>query len=578
MDIKKTIAISAAAAVTTGAVAGTTVLKMKRICPLCEVKKLAARKKFTQKAQGEYNNGTCLTPPMGWSCWNLFNKNIEENMIKEMADAMVQSGMLEAGYNYLNIDDCWQASERDIHGALEYNKLTFPNGIKSLATYANDRGLKLGLYSCNGSYTCENYPGSLRHEAIDADTMASWGIEYFKYDYCHNEEISYKAPQITSVTVSTADTSADVIADFKPSELKLSGQAKIAKKAKLKTGEYMVGLDSNLGKCNFEVTAPKAGQYILTIGARKQSYDEKFMIVNLNGEDKIHMYAPKIRTLITGNKENYLQTTVSLKEGVNSFEITNPVGSKKDSAAVQYKLMGQELKRASKQYAEKTGEIEKPIVYSICEWGVNSPHLWGSEAGNLWRTTHDIGANWASILGIYEFNSTLYKYATKGGWNDPDMLEVGLGSLTYEENKSHFSLWCMMAAPLILGNDIRAFIKADGSIDTSNKVYQILTNKDLIAIDQDELGMQCRVESHGTVDVLVKPLADAKVAICVFNKGNSKTEKDVKLDEIANLGYVHLPKKDAYTVKDAWSGEVVDGLATITAKPEKHGVCVYIVE
>lgn len=578
MNSKKVIISSVVGTAVASSIAGAAVLKSKRICPICELKKLSARSKLTQKAQGDYNNGAALTPPMGWSSWNLFGKNIDEKVIKEMAQAMVDSGMVEAGYNYLNIDDCWQASERDINGKLQYNKLTFPNGIKSLSEFANSKSMKLGLYSCNGTYTCENYPGSLRHEAIDADTMASWGVEYFKYDYCHNEEISYKAPQITSITVSTNDADAKIIADFKPSELTLSGQAKIAKKSKLATGEYIVGLDSNLGKCSFEVQVDQDGEYVLTVGARKQSFDEKFMIVNINGEQNIHMYAPKIRTLITGNKENYLQTVVELKEGINYFEITNPVGSSKDSAAVQYKLMGQELKRATKQYAKENAVEEKPIVYSICEWGVNKPHVWGSEAGNLWRTTVDIGANWASIVGIYEKNSALSQYATKGGWNDPDMLEVGNGKMSYEENRSHFSLWCMMAAPLILGNDVRAFIKSDGSIDEINKIYQILTNKQMIAIDQDELGIQCEVMQKGIVDVLVKPLVDGKVAVCIFNKGEKSTKKEIDIKDIANLGYVNLSNKATYNVFNVWNNTIEEKATKLTAKVEKHGVVVYIVQ
>lgn len=578
MDIKKSITATLAATAVASAATGAAILKSKRICPVCELKKIAARSKLTQKSQGEYNNGAALTPPMGWSGWNLFGKDINENIIKEMAEAMVQSGMVEAGYNYLNIDDCWQASERDINGRLQYNKLTFPSGIKALSEFATSKSMKLGLYSCNGSYTCENYPGSLRHEAVDADTMASWGVEYFKYDYCHNEEISYKAPQITSVTISKNDTTAKIIAKLKPSQLTLSGQAKLAKKAKLATGEYIVGLDSNLGKCSFEIQAEQAGEYVLTIGARKQSFDEKFMIVKINADQSIHMYASKIRTLITGNKENYLQTIIKLEQGVNVFEITNPVGSSKDSAAVQYKLMGQELKRATKQYANENGTQEKPIVYSICEWGQNEPHIWGSEAGNLWRTTHDIGANWNSIVKIYEQNVVLSQYATKGGWNDPDMLEVGNGEMSHEENKAHFSLWCMMAAPLILGNDVRAFIKADGSIDHSNKIYQILTNKQMIAIDQDELGVQCKLMSKGAIDVLVKPLADAKVAVCVFNKGEKAISKQIDFHEVANLGYVNLAKKSNYTISEVWSGEVTQDVTKVTAKVEKHGVVVYIVQ
>ena len=119
---------------------------------------------------------------------------------------------------------------------------------------------------------------------------------------------------------------------------------------------------------------------------------------------------------------------------------------------------------------------EKKILYSICEWGWNKPWKWGGTAGNIWRTTGDIQPNWASVMGIYEFNVRLDKYARPGAFNDPDMLEVGNGNLTFDENKAHFTLWSMMAAPLILGNDVREFIKEDGTVDKDNKILQILTN------------------------------------------------------------------------------------------------------
>ena len=210
---------------------------------------------------------------------------------------------------------------------------------------------------------------------------------------------------------------------------------------------------------------------------------------------------------------------------------------------MQYANMGRELKRATKKYAEEKGTEEKPIVFSICEWGLNQPWKWGRQAGNLWRTTPDIKPIWVSVLGIYEATVRLQKYSAKGGWNDPDMLEVGNGDLTHEENKSHFSLWCMMNAPLILGNDIREFIKEDGTVDTENKVYQILTNKAMIGINQDKLGVQCKRVRTGIVDVLVKPLEGSKMALCVFNKGTKEAEKALNLKSFANEGILNLPKK-----------------------------------
>ena len=181
-------------------------------------------------------------------------------------------------------------------------------------------------------------------------------------------------------------------------------------------------------------------------------------------------------------------------------------------------------------------------------------------------------------MAIYEVNVRLNKYSTLGGWNDPDMLEVGNGELTFEENKSHFSLWCMMNAPLILGNDIRKFIKDDGTVDTESDVYKILTNEKMIAINQDKLGVQCERIKTGLVDVLVKPLSDNKAAICVLNKGNYGNSATIDLQQIANMGDIELQKKSGYRVFDVWDEKVLDDTLKIVSTPEKHGVKVYIVQ
>ena len=158
---------------------------------------------------------------------------------------------------------------------------------------------------------------------------------------------------------------------------------------------------------------------------------------------------------------------------------------------------------------EATGEPVKPILFSICEWGFRKPWLWGASAGNMWRTTPDIRPWWYWIKIIYSRNVKLWKYASPGHFNDPDMLEVGNGKLTRAQNMSHFALWCMMSAPLVLGNDLRKITKP---------VLDIVTNRDLIAIDQDPLGRQAKRIRRGSVDILAKPLADGGIAVCFFNK------------------------------------------------------------
>ncbi len=546
----------------------------KKFCPLCEAKKIINKAKFSQGATRAYNNGAALTPPMGWSSWNLFRHRISESLIKEIIDAMADSGLKEAGYTYVNIDDCWQASSRDEKGRLQCDKVYFPGGIKALCDYANERGVKLGIYSSNGTHTCEDYPASLRHERIDAETIASWGVEYFKYDFCHNVPIPSLAPRIIAVSFAKEHTG-ELLAKYISTETELKGLARIVKDEKVETGHYIDGLDGASGSFSVEVEAEAAGEYILHIDIAKDARKDKFLMVKVNGDEEYHIYCVSRKNW---TPEGKLQTAVYLKKGINTVEFSNPVGSKADSAAIQYKLMGRELKRATKLLAEKNGGEEKPIVFSICEWGLNRPWKWGMEAGNLWRTTPDIQANWPSIIALYEHTVRLYKYSAPGAWNDPDMLEVGNGNLTFEENRAHFSLWCMLAAPLILGNDIRKFILPNGSIDKDNKIYKILTNKAMIAINQDPLGVQCRRIKTGLVDVLVKPLEGSKAAVCVLNKGNKQSGARVDLKALTNLVYLNLPKKDSYKVYDVWEEKYIDSAVEIFAAPEKHGVKVYIVE
>ena len=570
----KNASVAAAAVTAAGGAIMAKKISEKTYCPVCSVKKAVNKARLTQCAERNYNNGVALTPPMGWSSWNLFRHKISEDLIKEIADAMAKSGLADAGYKYVNIDDCWQASSRDADGRLQCDKIHFPSGIKALAEYVNERGVKLGIYSSNGTHTCEDYPASLRHERIDAETFASWGIEYFKYDFCHNKAISNLAPRIIAVSFAREGDGA-IFARYNANDMKLSKMARIVPDEVIDDKCYIDGLDSNSGSISVEVEAPEAGEYILHIDIRKDSRDEKFIMAKVNGVDEYHIYCASRKNW---TPEGKLQTMVHLEKGVNSVELLNPVGSRMDSAAIQYKLMGRELKRATKLYAEKNGTEEKPIIYSICEWGFNRPWKWGAEAGNLWRTTGDIRADWKSVMLIYEFTVRLAKYSAPGAWNDPDMLEVGNGNLTHEENKSHFALWCMMNAPLILGNDVRKFIKADGTVDTDSKVYQILTNKKMIAINQDPLGVQCRRIRTGLVDVLVKPLEGSKAAVCILNKKSKSASAELELKKLSNLGYLNLPAKSAYDVEEIWDEKLISGADKIVTEIPAHGVKVYIVE
>lgn len=561
--------IFSAAVLAAGAAAAGKLLKDKRIAPVDAAKRAVNSLRLTYSVTEKYDNGAALTPPMGWSSWNLFRNKINEDLIYSTAKAMKESGLADCGYQYVNLDDCWQSSFRDESGRLQGDFVSFPNGIKSLVEKVNALGLKLGIYSSNGTLTCEDLPASLGYEAVDADTFAEWGIEYFKYDFCHNAVIPSKAPIIEKITVT--DIGSDAEREYLAEDAVLSGDAKIIEDSSLKSGKCITGLSGNSGACEFNnVSVENDGVYILTLCLRKKINSDKYAEILVNGTDVYKANVPATKSFTAEGRH---QIKIYLKAGINTVKIYNPVASRRDSAAIQYTNMGKELKRATREYAEKNGVPEKPIVYSICEWGRNFPWQWGSQAGNLWRTTPDIRPVWGSVVGIYELNVLLDKYACSGSWNDPDMLEVGNGSLTYEENKSHFTLWCMMAAPLILGNDIRDFILSDGTVDKDNRAYQILTNKEVIAIDQDILGVQCkRIRTNGAEDVLVKPLSDGSFALCFFNKASSASQMKCSVRDIVTRSFVSTPYSDKYSVRELWSGEEIETDDVIQSNVNGHGV------
>lgn len=559
-------------ALTAGAAALVMAMKRKRIEPVSLTKKAVRSMKLTIPESKKFENGAAQTPPMGWSSWNIFRNSIDENLILDVAHAMKESGLVDAGYNYLNIDDCWQSSIRDENDRLQGDFVHFSSGIKNLVEQVNPLGIKLGIYSSNGTLTCEDLPASLGYEAIDAQTFAEWGVEYFKYDFCHNVPIPMRAPYIENISISKAGSKETIV--YNAADAVLTGEARMVEDDKLETGRYIAGLTAGGGAAEFDnVVVEQEGEYILTLTIRKKSNSNKYFELLINGEDIYSSLVPPTRAWSTEGRH---QMKINLSKGKNTIKIYNPIASRQDSAAIQYIKMGEQLVKATKAFAEKTGQPEKPIVYSICEWGLNFPWNWGKQAGNLWRTTPDIKPYWVSILGIYEINVLLHKHSEIGAWNDPDMLEVGNGNLTYDENISHFTLWCMMAAPLILGNDVREFLKEDGTVDSDNEILKIITNKEMIAVNQDALGIQChRFKTNGVCDTLVKPLVNNELALCFFNKCSEEKVFEQSIQELVCQMYIDLPFAEKYEVLDLWEKTTETISNTIYSCVAAHGVKVY---
>lgn len=543
-------------------------------CPLCAIGRYTKPSKLTIDLSEEEDYGGCAaTPPMGWSSWNTFRQNIDEDLILEIASAMKNSGLAEAGYEYINLDDCWQSSMRDDMGRLQGDLGTFSKGIPELIEEINEMGLKVGLYSSNGTLTCEDLPASLGNERIDAKTLASWGCEFFKYDFCHHKILHGDVPIIENVEISKEHSKENRIL-LLPGEAEYTGRGKVVKCSELPSGCGIGMIGYGAGSASFRLTVNESGKYVMSIAYNKSICGhERYMRVKVNGTKDYEVFFPVTRG---ASPTARLQLLIELEEGENIIRLYNPVVTTADSSYLQYSRMAKELRDATQEWAEFTGKPEKPIVFSICEWGFAFPYKWGAKAGNMWRTTPDIFAKWFSIKAIYEHNVKLYQHSGPGAWNDPDMLEVGNGKLTEEENKAHFTLWCMMAAPLILGNDIRKFVDGNNEPVKENPTLKIVTNKNLINIDQDPLGKACkRIKCTPSVDILARPLQNGDVALCLFNKGSSRRTVTYDINALADDEYLSFRKTPGkYEVHELWSDEWFND-NTINATLPKHGVKVY---
>lgn len=538
-------------------------MKRNKTCPFCFIRRLFKSNppSSVRPELPDYENGAPKTPPMGWSTWNTFRNRIDENMILETARAMRDKGLIDAGYDRINLDDNWHSSMRDENGDLQGDLQTFPHGIAWLASEVNALGLKLGAYTSNGTLTCEDLPASLGREKADAYTLARWGIEYFKYDFCHNIQISKYAPLVYSISIFRDGKTTE----YSVHNAVVGGLARFMTDKNLPTGGYVSGLDKNYGDITYNnIEADCDGEYVLSVNIKKHGLYEKYLIAEVNDSDLYEInFPPQKKFNVTGR----FQTVVRLKAGKNKIRLFNPVTCKSDSEMYQYIRMGKALKEASERVARETGMPEKPITFSICEWGNGKPYNWGAKAGNLWRTTPDIRPWWWWIKIIYNHTVKLYEYSGAGHFNDPDMLEVGNGKLTYDQNVSHFSLWCMMNAPLILGNDLRKM---------NDNVKAIVTNKNMIAINQDPLCKQAKRVKRGTVDVLAKPLFGGSTAICFFNKSAHPAKISYNLNKLCDDKYVAMKKANSYSLTEQWSGETLTTGGKMTVKLKKYQSKVFI--
>lgn len=504
-----------------------------------------------------------VSPAMGWASWNHFRQDINEPIILDTARAVANSPLATAGYEFINLDDCWQSSDRDINGELQFDAAAFPNGPRMI-DQIHALGLKVSLYSSCGPMTCEDRPGSYGHEYRDARTFANWGVDGLKYDYCHvvdqttDETLLNKSPKVATVECLNKNTGQRITLQSNVAV----GQGAI-KRGKNEQGiVYAEGLSA--GTLTFHtVLAP--GRWVFTVTYVKEEQINRAFLALQIGNHSYPLWFPRSSGWSPTGR---VQTTVDIPNKVTQFVLTNPIKDRATDAILRYTQMHQAIADTA---------VDQPLRYFVCEHGRNHPWEWAPLFANSYRISSDIQNSWASVMQCYERAMTVAPFAKEGCYADPDMLEVGNGQLTNIENRTHFSLWCFLSAPLILGNDLRHI--ADDA-QAGGNALAVVTNPQLIAINQTRPYLPASRTATGDVDVLVKYLIDGRAALCVVNKAETTRTMTVDLhqlpEEINNVGYRY--SKQAIT--EAWGHDnyqlKADGTIKVALLP--HGVNVFVLE
>ena len=485
---------------------------------------------------------------MGWDDWNHFGCHVDESLVRQTADAMVRSGMKALGYDYVIVDDCWLARGRDKNGDLQPDPAKFPHGMRALADYVHHRGLKLGLYEDVGTSTCAGYPGSFGYEARDAARFAAWGVDYLKYDFCTHPLLNW-APDFDKISLSDQHVFKATYEADSPSNTVTSPARRTPCPAC--ASHYKVGhVGDAAGVLQFNIAGvPASGRYELTIYYTNGS-SMRIASMRVNGGATL-----EIPFRSSGGWYTVATTTVpvTLSAGNNTIAFSNPM-TRVDNARFLYQRIHDALVRTGRS-----------IVLSICDPNRKTePWTWGARIGNLWRTTEDIRDTWASMAHILDQQAGLAPYAGPGHWNDPDMLEVGNGGLNDAEYRAQFSLWSILSAPLIAGNDLRTMSRA---------TREILTNRDVIAVDQDPAGVEgTRIMTDGQWEAWSRPLANGDHAVLFLNRSNRQALIKV------NTWQLGLDDNQPYQVRDLWSHRESSVRGVLGAAVSAHSVVMFRVE
>lgn len=520
-------------------------------------------------------------PAMGWNSWNAFGSGNTEALTKIMADKIIELGLDKLGYQYLVLDDGCYKSERE-DGKLVNENVKFPSGFKALSDYIHKKGLKFGMYNDIGTNLCAGAAvGTCGHEKTDAQSYVDWGIDFLKVDNCYylwdnatfsnpeNARFVY-CPKIKSLKITEVSDTLVLKTTGNGVEYKDNCYTNIGTFDGTNTGTTPVGPRS--GELLATVNSPSAAPQTLTLEYATGRTPGIGEWLQLAVNDTI-IYDNLLPPSPSPDQFDTTEIEVQLKAGENTIRIMNH--RRQENTLCSYAAMLEGLNLADPNHN---------ILLSLCEWGKTQPQNWGYKIGDSWRILNDItfrvGADgdpgfgeWnnpgtQSICSQYNKAVVMDEFAgLDKGWNDPDMLVIGMNGLTLPMNRTHFAMWCMMNSPLMLGMDLRRLTKGDD-------YYNIITNADLIALNQDALGIQAKriwtsypcenpatdyITDDNRCDIIVKPLADGSVALSAFNLSDAKASEEISLeiDFIKEKLGAKTPKAFAnakkYAVKDLWT-------------------------
>ncbi|SFC20160.1 glycoside hydrolase family 27 protein [Butyrivibrio sp. YAB3001] len=576
--------------------------------------KLSSEGRFDSFDNGEvlYGKKKNHLPAMGWNSWNAFGSGNTEALTKVMADKFVELGLDKLGYKYIVLDDgCYKDSRAT--GKLSNDEVKFPSGFKALGDYIHEKNLKFGMYNDIGTNLCAGAEvGTCGHEAEDAASYLGWGVDFLKVDNCYYlwdnatfsnpENARYTfAPNIRAVKIDGKEYK--IIKNPEDGE-KLScgiaydkaetGESSFyVKNVKLAGSRAFVEEDYVSGIGTFDGTGPDATPRTLRsseIVFEIESDSDKEVSLQVEyatgkrenvgswlqvAVDEEVFYDDFVKE--TDEEKSFIwscELQVKLKKGLNSLRLMNH--RRQENTLNSYARLLKELNSQAP---------DNDIIYSACEWGKTHPQNWAYKVCDSWRVLNDItfrvGSDGDPGVGTWtgDYTTSVATQYSKAvimdefagldkGWNDPDMMMIGMNGLNMVQCRTHMTMWSMMNSPLMLGLDLRRVEKGDD-------IYNIISNKDIISLNQDALGIQAKrvysslaknepdkeyIRDINRVDILCKPLSDNRFALSFINVSEQdKTEKySINVSDLKKYFGDRIKGSESYLVKNLWTGETYE--------------------